>query len=92
MLNDMVVGREIELSEGRRVFMAREGDLYYVRFKNSEGVVTKITLSPEAMEALLHLEQFTPTLTEDFLDVREKSYPRAEKKWAWEPVSPNLGE
>ncbi len=51
-----VTGREIVLVGHRRVFLGRiEGDrCHYIRFDNG-GVLTRLRLSDEAMQALSHL-------------------------------------
>lgn len=48
-------GSEIELSEGRAVFYGTHEGHHYFRFRNREGVETKLKLSAEANDALIQL-------------------------------------
>lgn len=74
-----VVGTECELPGNRKVFVGGvEGsDNIYIRFEN-DGVVTKLSLSPEAFKMMndLHLDESgTP-----------KTYPTAPAKSCWTVV------
>lgn len=54
-----VVGRELELTRGRKVSVFtntdKEDDSIYLDFTNEQGEVTKLRLSPEAMDAVVRL-------------------------------------
>lgn len=47
-----VLGRKIDLPDGRLVFFAATDDRYYIGFRNECGEDTKLTLSREAKDAL----------------------------------------
>jgi hypothetical protein len=48
-------GYQIDLSEGRHVFVASQDDCFYIRFRNADGDETRMKLSKEAGDALRYL-------------------------------------
>jgi hypothetical protein len=84
--NDTVLGRRIELSEGRVVFVgSRKGNPNerFIGFKNSEGDDTKLRLSKEAADALVLL------LTDPAAGLPLAPFPH---KMEWRVVNGDEGE
>lgn len=48
-------GRQIDLADGRHVFVGKHNDALYVQFRNAEGQETRLKLSIEAGDALRYL-------------------------------------
>ena len=55
MTDETIKGQQIDLSEGRHVFVAEYKDSMLVEFVNSEGGRTRLRLSREAADALQYL-------------------------------------
>lgn len=54
-----IKGRKIELSEGRHVFLGQCSDwpgFWFVEFRNLEGILTRLKMSEEALQALSDLK------------------------------------
>ena len=47
-----ILGRKIDLPEGRFVFFAAADETYYLGFRNQQGQQTRLSLSREAKDAL----------------------------------------
>lgn len=54
---DTISGFQIDLSEGRHVFVAEADGCFCIRFRNAEGNETRLRLSKEAGDALRYLLQ-----------------------------------
>jgi hypothetical protein len=55
MMGEKIDGYQIDLSEGRHVFVAEREDDFLVQFRNAEGELTHLRLSLDAASALHHL-------------------------------------
>lgn len=55
-MGDIVVnGHQIDLSDGRHVFVAEHEGAFLIEFKNKDGKITRLALSRDAGEALRYL-------------------------------------
>jgi hypothetical protein len=54
-VSETLTGYQIDLSDGRHVFVALDDDCFFIRFRNAEGEETRMKLSKEAGDALQYL-------------------------------------
>lgn len=72
-----VVGKTIDLSGGRRVFVGTsdQPDNYFLGFRNTEGEETRLVISREAKDALTALLMDVDTPAERWVQVIEDQTP-----------------
>lgn len=82
-MNEDIKGKQIELGDGRCVFVAHKPGHHYIEFRSKEGSTTRLCLSDEAMYALNVLTAGLPTKGMEVEKVwRQK---RTEARWQISP-------
>lgn len=84
-----VDGMKIDLPNGRYVWTGERDNSFYIEFCNSEGVKSRIRLSPEAAEALRYLlgkPEATEGSIRTFLVHMTKAVTEAREQMVWKEV------
>lgn len=68
-----IVGREIQLASGAKVFGGRHEQSIVWKFTSTEGGITHLTLSREAMAAMVHVFQGLIGCDPDFVAIELES-------------------